>query len=624
MADLLSTGVSGLLAAQVGLSTVGHNVSNANTDGYSRQQVSFVARAPQAEGSFYVGTGVNTQAVQRAYSQYLNTALWSAASAQGRANAFQGLTGQLNNQLSGSSNLQSSLDTFFGAVQDVANAPADPSARGVLLARAGALASTFHALSGQFDSLGGQVQRQITDTVASINSDSAAIAKLNERIRAATGSSEPSDLLDQRDALVKKLSGEVGISVLTQNDGTLSVFVGNGQALVTGTQSHDLATAQNTYDATRVEVVGKESGSVLSGRIGGGALGALLDFRGNVLDPAQNQLDRAALALADAFNAQHAQGVDLNGQLGGTFFDVGGPAVQAASSNGGSATLTAGIGDLAALGSQDYVLSFDGSAWSLRDGSGTAVAMSGSGTAADPFTAGGLNFVVGGGAASAGDSFRIQPSRSAAGSLAVAITDPNRIAAAAPLVGTAASANTGSASVAALTVADGTDPNLFTASNIVFTSPTSYSIDGGPAQVFTPGTPIVHNGWSLDLSGAPATGDSFAVQANSDARGDNANALKLGAVANLGVLDNGMTSVGAAYGQLVGQVGSAGSLADDAAKTQTAVYNQAMAAQQGVSGVNVDEEAANLVRFQQAYQASAQVISAANTVFNALLGAFKS
>jgi flagellar hook-associated protein 1 FlgK len=249
--------------------------------------------------------------------------------------------------------------------------------------------------------------------------------------------------------------------------------------------------------------------------------------------------------------------------------------------------------------------------------------MSGSGSAADPFEAGGLSFTLGGGAASTGDSFRIQPTHDAAGSFGVAITDPTRIATAAALVGSAASSNNGIATVGAMSVVDGSDPGLFSGSSIAFATPTSYSIDGGPLQPFVPGTPIVHNGWSLSLDGAPAAGDSFSVKANTNARGDNANALKLGAVANLGVLDSGATSVGGAYTQLVGEVGSAGSLADDAAKTQTAVYNQAMAAQQSVSGVNVDEEAANLVRFQQAYQASAQVITAANAVFNALLGAVK-
>ena len=172
MADMLSTGVSGLLAAQIGLSTVSHNVANANTDGYSRQLVSFGARLPEGQGNYYVGTGVNTVAVQRAYSQFLNSSLWSASSGQGRASAMASLTGQLNNQLSGSSNLQTSLDSFFGAVQDMANAPSDAASRQVLLARAGGLASTFRALSGQFNQLSGQVQQQIGDTVDSINSDS--------------------------------------------------------------------------------------------------------------------------------------------------------------------------------------------------------------------------------------------------------------------------------------------------------------------------------------------------------------------------------------------------------------------------------------------------------------------
>lgn len=628
MADLLSTGVSGLYAAQVGLSTVGHNVANVNTDGYSRQLVTFGAKLPEGQRNYYIGTGVDTLAVQRAYSQFLNSSLWSASSSQGRANTMASLTGQLNNQLSGSSNLQTSLDSFFGAVQDMANAPSDAASRQVLLARAGGLASTFKALSGQFSQLDTQVQRQVADTVDSINSDSQSIAKLNGLIRASSSTSgtPPSDLLDQRDSLVKKLAGEVGVSVIAQNDNTISVYVGNGQALVTGTQAHALGTAPNVYDATRQEVVGVESGSVLSGRLGGGTLGALLDFRRNVLDPAQSQLGRTAQALASAFNAQHAQGVDLQGAVGGTFFNVAGPDVQAASSNTGGATLAAGIGDIGALSGKDYVLNYDGSSptggWTLRDSNGSSVALSGSGTVADPFKAAGLSLVVGGAAAAVGDSFRIQSSHNAAASFAVAIDDPAKIAAAAPLTVTVGSGNTGTAAPR-VSLSNGSDPNLFANSSVVFASPTSYSIDGGAAQTFAPGQPIVHNGWSMQLDGAPQAGDSFNLQANTNAHGDNSNALKLGSVANLGVLDGGVTSAGRAYSQLVSQVGSAGALAKDDQITQTAVYNQAMSSQQSVSGVNLDEEAANLVRYQQAYQASAQVITSANNMFNALLGAVK-
>ncbi len=623
MADMLSTGVSGLLASQIGLSTVGHNVANVNTDGYSRQLVSFGARLPEGQAGFYVGTGVNTVAVQRAYSQFLNSSLWAASSGQGRASTMASLTGQLNNQLSGSTNLQTSLDSFYGAVQDMANAPSDTASREVLLARAGGLATTFRALSGQFSQLSGQVQQQIGDTVEAINSDSQSIAKLNTLIRShsATDGSPPADLLDRRDALVKKLAGEVGVTVVPQNDHTISIFVGNGQALVTGTEAHPLGTAKNVYDATRVEVVGAGSGSVISGRIGGGALGALLDFRSNVLDPAQTQLGRSAQAMASAFNAQHAQGVDLRGDVGGEFFSVAGPVVQGASTNTGSGTLDASIGDIGALTGKDYLLSYDGSNWNMRDTHGAAVTLAGSGTPADPFTAAGLSLVVSG-SANAGDSFRVQPSRAAADSFSVVVDDPDKVAAAAPFVVNAGNANTGAASPS-MSISDGGNPNLLDASSIVFSSATSYSIDGGPAQVFTPGQPIAHNGWSMQLSGAPQAGDSFSLQANSNAQGDNSNALMLGKVANLGVLDGGVTNTGRAYSQLVGQVGGAGALANDDLTTQTAVYSQAMSSQQSVSGVNLDEEAANLVRYQQAYQASAQVISTANSIFNALLGAVR-
>lgn len=625
MADLLSTGVSGLLASQIGLSTVSHNVANVNTDGYSRQLVQFNARPAQALGNFYVGTGVNTAAVQRAYSQYLNTALWTAASDQGRAAAYQSLTAQLNNQLSGSTNLQTSLDAFYGALGDVANTPSDASSRGVLLARANALSSTFQSLSSQFNQLGAQVQRQLSDTVDSINSDSQSIAKLNEQIRTAyaSGKGEPSDLLDQRDALVKKLSGEVGVTVVPQNDHTVSVFVGNGQALVNGANSYALSTAPNAYDPSKLEVIAKDSGMVLTGQIGGGTLGALLDFRGNVLDPAQNQLGRAAMAMASAFNAQHAQGMDLNGAMGGTFFNVGAPQVLGNAANQGSGTVSASIANVGALTTKDYVLKYDGSAWSLRDTAGNSVAMTGTGTSADPFKADGLSFVVGG-AASAGDSFRIQPTSAAAAGFSTAITDPNKIAAAAPLVAAKGSGNTGSGAVGGIGVTDPSNAGLLGSATIVFTSPTTYTINGGAAQTYTPGQPISANGWSLSLSGTPAANDSFTVKANSNARGDNANALNLGKVANLGVLDNGNTSVGRAYGQLTSQVGSAGSLAKDALTTQNSVYQQALQTQQGVSGVNIDEEAASLVRYQQAYQASAQVISTANQIFSALLSAVQS
>jgi flagellar hook-associated protein 1 FlgK len=609
------------MSSQFGMSTVGHNIANANTVGYSRQNTIFDARAAQQVGNFYVGQGADAIGVQRAYSQYLTSSVWNATSSQSRANIYSGLTGIINNQLSGSANLQTALDGFFGAVNDLANTPTDTATRQALLGKATSLTSTYKSLASQFGQLDQQVNQQIAGTVTEINSYTKSIANLNAQIQKAyADGGVPNDLLDARDAVVQQLSADVGVSVVTQDDHSINVFIGNGQSLVTGTTSFDLSTAGNAYDPLRTEVV-SPGGTVISSQIGSGALGAMIDFRSNVLDPARNQLGRAAIGLASVFNAQHAQGVDLNGDMGGDFFSVGTPTVLTSSTNKGNATAAASISDVSKLTASDYIMSFDGTNWSLKTTNGASVAMNGTGTAADPFvTADGLTFTVGGTPVK-GDSFQIQPTRDAAENLSVAVTDTNKIAASGPLVAGKGSANTGKAALGGMKIGDPADPALKTPVSIVFTSPTTYTIDGGPPQTYTSGTPISYHGWELTLTGVPAANDSFTVGPAGTGSGDNGNALALGDVANKGVLDGGVTTVGKAYSQLTAQVGTAGAQAMTQLTTQNSIYNQALGAQQSVSGVNMDEEAANLIRFQQAYQASAQVINTATAIFNSLLSA---
>jgi len=265
---------------------------------------------------------------------------------------------------------------------------------------------------------------------------------------------------------------------------------------------------------------------------------------------------------------------------------------------------------------------YDGSAWSLTRSDGTQVAMTGTGTAADPFVADGLKLTVSG-SAGAGDSFLIKPTATAAAATRVAITDVRQIAAASPVAATAAGTNTGSGAIGGMSVTDATDPNLLTPANITFTSPTTYQINGSGSFTFTPGQPISANGWSLDLTGAPQAGDSFNVAANTAGVGDNTNAVALANIADLGVLDGGNSTLTDAYAQLVGTVGTSTQQAQNGLTAQTALLNQSIAAQQNVSGVNLDEEAANLVRYQQSYQAAAQVISIAGTLFDSVLAAMQ-
>lgn len=624
MSNLLSTGISGLNAAQVALATVGNNISNTDTPGYSRQVVRQVETISPGVPGLTIGSGVNVQAVERAYSDYLTGAVWSSNANLQRATSYNELTGTLNSALSSSGDLQAALDSFYGGFDTVASAPSDSSGRQALLGDAQGVVTVFNTLGKQLSSQQSQINSQITNTVKSVDTILDNIASLNGQIRQTAVNGQPNALLDQRDQLVGQLSGYLGVTAVAEKDHTLSVYSTSGQSLVSGSNAFKLGAGGDGYDPTRVDVF-DSSGTDVTGRLSGGSLGALLDYRSNVLDPAQNQLGQAAIALASSVNTQQSRGLDLNGQQGGPIFSLTSPLTLPASSNQGTATVSTSISDVSSLKASDYTLRYDGAAWSLTSTAGQSVALT---TNPDGSLSGaGLTFSVGAGA-QAGDSYRIQPTRGAAAGLSVSLTDPSGIAAAAAVAASPAAANTGTGSVNSLTVTDPANAALLGGATVSFPTGTTYQITDASGTVlgsgpYTAGQPLNANGWSLSLSGTPAAGDSFAVAANTNGLNDNANALALGGLADTGILDGGNTSIIDAYTNLTTQIGNAGSLAASNLKTQTALNDQAVSAQQAVSGVNLDEEAANLVRYQQSYQASAQVISASQTIFSSLLAAVR-
>ncbi|MFI4957655.1 MAG: flagellar hook-associated protein FlgK [Lysobacterales bacterium] len=621
MANMLSTGISGLNAAQVALNTVSNNISNTNTPGYDRQTVQQTDAITPSSGRYTVGNGVNVVAVQRAYSDFLTTAVWNSNASLQRATTFNDLTGTLNSSLSASGDLQGSLDSFYGAFSTVAGAPNSTSARQALLGSASSLATVFNTLGQQLDSQQGQVSSQITSTVASINSVISNIADLNKQISQSSGS-KPNALLDQRDALVGQLSGYLGVSAVHESNGSVSVYSTSGQSLVSGSNSYPLSTGRNTYDPTSPDVL-DSSGNNITMRLSGGKLGALLDYRANVLDPVQNQLGQAAVALASSVNAQQAKGLDLNGKQGGPIFSVPAPAVLAATGNQGSAAVTATVSDVSQLTASDYKLSYDGTQWNLQTTAGQNVALT---TNADgSLSAEGLTFAVSG-TAQAGDSYQIQPTRNVATGLAVVMTDPKGVAGAAALTAKAATTNTGGAAASAVVVTDASNPALLGNATVTFTATNAYSVTDGSGNLlasgaYAPGQSISADGWTATFSGTPAAGDSFTLAANTGGLNDNSNALTLAGMASRGVLGGGSTSVLGAYASLATVIGNAGSQAAANLTTQASLNNQAVSAQHSVSGVNLDEEAANLVKFQQAYQASAQIIATSQSIFSSLLSA---
>ncbi len=625
MANAFGIDITALQAFQQAISVTSNNIANASTPGYDVESIALSAAPPLANGlGTNVGAGVLVDGVTRAYSQTATNQLTSSQSALGSINSLQSYATQIDN-LFGTTvgGLSTALTHYYNAWSTVADDPSSGAARTALLGAAQALASNINTTGGQISQLDGSINTGITSDVQQINSIGSSIAALNQQITAASASGTghaPNELLDQRDQLLSNLSSLVGVTTSTNSDGSLNVFIGTGQPLVLENSTTTLSTIANPYNASQLEISSSTSnGNSISNLITSGDLGGLLAARSQVVNPALNQLGQIATAVAVSANGQQAQGLDLNGRLGGPLFAIASPAAIASSANTGTASLTVSLTNVGALTAHDYQLGYSGGAYTLTDTTtGAAVALTGAGTSGSPLTGAGLSIVVSG-APAAGDQFLIQPTAQAPGSFSVALSDPNGIAAAGALATAAADTNTGSAAIGSASVVDAANPNLLASTSIQFTSPTTYSINGAGSFAYTSGGVISQNGWQVSISGTPAAGDVFTVASNANGSGDGTNALASAAQESQGLLGNGKTSIGNAVGGLVTAIGSQTEQINTAQSAQSALNNQAKAAVQSISGVDLNTEAANLVQWQQAYQASAQAFAIANTLFTYMI-----
>ncbi|WP_116811813.1 flagellar hook-associated protein FlgK [Steroidobacter cummioxidans] len=629
MADLLNTSISGLLAFQRALDVTSHNITNANTPGYSRQLPDFQTRTPQFLGGNWVGAGANVAAVNRAYDNFLSSQARSASSAFNQSNTFATGAARISNLFGDSTTgLSASMQKFVNSLQSVADSPNSVAARQTMLSEAQSLVERLKSYDASLKSLDSQVNASISTEADTISSLARGIADLNKQI--ATGYAQsggrqaPNDLLDQRDRLIDQLATHVNVSVVQTDDNQLNVFIGNGQPLVVGSDPAKVVATSDPYDPTRKRLAVQSSAGTIdiTGSVSGGTLGGLLSFRSEMLDTARNSIGKISVALADVMNQQHNAGMDLNGNMGGDFFSVGDVVVRSHANNTGNASATVTRTDTGALTNTDYILTNTAGGWSLRRAdNGAAVPMTGTGTAGDPFVVDGMSIVVSG-TAGVGDSLKIMPTSGAVSPMRVLITDPSEIAAAAPIRAQATAGNQGNATISAGEVLNPTNPALRTAATITFTSATTYTVSGDPTvYTYTAGSNIDANGWRVQINGTPQAGDSFTVGDNSNGTGDNRNMLLLAGLMNEPVMDNGTTSLSQGIGKFVGDIGVKTNQAQVTAAAQKVVAEEAEASMQSVSGVNLDEEAANLLRFQQAYMAISQMIRVADSCFQSVLDA---
>lgn len=621
--SILNISMTGLAAFQRALDVTSHNIANANTEGYSRQITTLASRIGSTAGDGTVGAGVKVSQIKRSYDGLMMRQYQGATTGVGRLQILDEMTNRVNSLLADpNTGLNSSLQTFFGSVQDLTNDPSSIPTRQAMLGQADGLAARFRAVDDQMATLNSEVNERIRQAVAEINGLAQSISDVNTKIATAGPDADPNDLLDLRDQLVLKLSSLVAVQTIAQDDGSLNVFIGSGQGLIIGTTPQQLTVVGNEFDSTeaRIAIAGDGSLTPLENTLSGGTLGGLMEFRDRVLTPARESLGQTAIAFVQAFNAQHQSGMDLRGALGGDFFDIRPPTVLPSSRNTGSGTATAVVNDIGALTGQDYVLTFDGANYSVIDPrDNTAVAFSGNGTPADPFVFGGMTVEVGG-APAAGDRILLRSSRGTASTMQNLISDPQSVAMSAATRSRVDLNNLGNAAITPARTVDAADPDLLTTATIEFLDAATYSINGAGSFAYSSGDPIVINGSEVVITGIPNAGDRFIIEANFGGTGDNANGLLLSDVQSVDLLDGGVVSINENYGRLVSEVGSTTNQVVAGLQASLAVQRNAEAEVSSVSGVNLDEEAARLVQLQQAYQASAQAISIAATLFDTLLG----
>lgn len=651
MSSLLAIGKTGLYAAQAALSTTGHNITNANVAGYSRQVVVQATSAALNTGVGFMGTGTQIAQIKRYSDDFLNTQVRNAQASSSGLESYYSQIKQIDNLLADTtSGLTPAMQSFFKGVQDMAANRASVPSRQAMLSNAESLATRLNGLDARLGEIREGVNSEIESSVTAINTYAQQIAKLNEQIGnyASSPQRPPNDLLDQRDQLVLELNKYVKATVLPGDNNSLTVSIGNGQPLVVGQDSFQLATMQSPTDLTRLEVgyqVGNKVSVLPDGALPGGKLGGVLDFRSNTLDKAQSQLGKIAIGLAFEFNRQHELGLDQNGEPGKAFFNEA-PAYVGKSVNSSplsTSELTAKVVDPSKLTDNDYEVKFSEGRYhvlSLPDRTSVG--------SVEPDADGNATFEVGGvemtfsKSAREGDTFLVRPTINGAADFKVLATDVSQIAAAAPVLSNEPSTNTGSGKISEIKVDSeflDTPPALpitltFNkgvggAADTLTGFPageTVYKVDDKGNKtpitgdvVFENGATYSFGGISVTMTGAPGGGDKFEIADNSSGVGDTRNIAALGELQTKNIFNDGTATIQSSYAQMVSEVGNKTREVQINASANNALLAQAQGAQADVAGVNLDEEATNLIKYQQAYQAASKVMQIAGTIFDSLL-----
>ncbi len=632
-----------LITYQQMIATTGHNISNANTEGYSRQISNLSTQSATQMGGSYIGNGVKLDSVTRVFDQRSIDNIRSASSRLGESQITLQYINELNALISQSSTSPSvAVEDFFSSMEEVLSSPDSIASRNNLLSKAESVAYRFGLASSSIDDIKNSINSQVLSLVQDVNAIAGQIVNISKNL--GPGNASP-DLLDQRDQLVSELSKKINVTVISGNNNQLDILIGNGQPLVVGGSSISLQAIPSKSDPENLNVALSLNGVAtdVSANLNGGELGGLMFMRDNVLSPAEDQIGYLAASISDIFNSQHKMGMDLTNQLGGDFFtDINSSAYLNSRivdnlDNTGNAVLAANISDISQVEPTKYEFLVTGvSSYSLKKLSDNTTTT----YASLPINVDGMSIQLSSGAMNIGDSFLIKPVSDAANVMKVNILDPEKIAIAAPVRTRFDGSNTGSGVIDFGSLSDATTTN-FTANagalspplQIEFLSSTSYQIVNMTTSAVIEG-PIAYNpsvsnaifptpgsyepGIRVDVSGTINAGDKFYVEYNTNGFNDNRNGLLLGEVKDTKIMNNNKSTLQGFYAEILTDVGNQVSQVSINEESSSILLQQAESKRLSISGVNLDEEAAKLLSLQQSYQASAELISVGVSLFQVL------
>lgn len=650
MAGILNIASSGLNAFQRSLQVTANNLTNVGNHNYTRQTIQFAQAASHRVTGSFIGGGVTVAAIKRNSDRFATEQVRESTTTKSQYDTFYQQAIQLDKLFSQEgTSISTSLQTFFNSVNELNKAPDSLSARNLMLQQSHQLGDQFNSLQLRLDEYQRNNTTQIQQTVEQINQITTGLAKVNELLAGSPGSPE---LLDQRDSLLVDLATFTSVTVIDQADGSIAVAVGNGEMLVMGSASFDMAINPNQNGRYGTQIVMPSGASLIdiTNTLHSGALGGLIDFEEKVIGFGSQMIGQMAIGLAQNFNSQHQLGMDMNSLIGKEYFtDYNKTNLQLARSsswsmNTGTAVLSVAISDIGQTQLSDYELVVTDAAsnevrlFRKSDGQSSLLTWSSSPPAppAGQFVIDGMTITVDDTASLVNaDRFSLSPTRGAAGYMDVQIRDPREIAFASPVRTEASLANIGTGSIQLGTVFNA-GPDVMKQYSIQFITPTEYNLINLTDSVTTGPITFVPNAdntlmipdalnpaFSVVLSGIPEAGDNFSTSYNSGGIGDNRNGLLLAAFQQSKIFDGGTGSVFDKYSSLITGVGGVTYQAKVRGDAADILFKSAVNAREGISGVNMEEEGANMLFFQQAFQAASKLMAVSNEIMDVLFASMR-